>query len=265
MTDSNPDADADADDFLKKEDDYEEQFDGQEESEAGGEGKREEEREEDEWQDEGGGLGDEFFDELLENAQGTEVPETGGGPIDTGPAVHYAGDMPDTGEMAEVVLITTSLGSMRGPFYGSRRAQNLLDCKDVVYILIDANRDMSTARDLVDVELVQEWRLQKLLKLVGPEHGDQSIELPQAIIDGIPVGNDIALQDLEEDGDLEWLIARAACPACLHEKSLDALSCSKCGVTFASLITQSLLDERRVVQIYKGQVYNLDDAQQKVL
>lgn len=51
----------------------------------------------------------------------------------------------NTGELAEIVLITTSLGSIKRQFFASKRLQHFLDCKAVVYLSIDCNRDLSTA------------------------------------------------------------------------------------------------------------------------
>ncbi|KAK2194859.1 uncharacterized protein BdWA1_003676 [Babesia duncani] len=48
-------------------------------------------------------------------------------------------------QLAEVVLVTTSLGSIKKQFFQSKRAQHLLDCKNIVYYLVDANRDISVA------------------------------------------------------------------------------------------------------------------------
>lgn len=48
-------------------------------------------------------------------------------------------------EVAEVVLVTTSLGSIKRQFFASKRLQHFLDCKGVVYCSVDCNRDLSTA------------------------------------------------------------------------------------------------------------------------
>lgn len=43
----------------------------------------------------------------------------------------------------KIILVVTSLGSFRRQFFGSKRAQHLLNCKGYVYHLIDSNRDVT--------------------------------------------------------------------------------------------------------------------------
>eukprot|EP00922_Rhytidocystis_sp_ex-Travisia-forbesii_P014797 GHVS01022138.1.p2 GENE.GHVS01022138.1~~GHVS01022138.1.p2 ORF type:complete len:253 (+),score=46.90 GHVS01022138.1:88-846(+) len=168
------------------------------------------------------------------------------------------GEMVDSVDLAEVILVMTSLGSSRRSFYSSKRAQNLLDCKDVVYFLIDSNRDMSTARDLKDSELIDDWRSKKLLmasdseRKSGAGETSGSVVIPQVLVDGVVIGSETALQDLEEDGDLEWIFARAACPSCLHEKPSVCSECPSCGIQFCSMIPQDFVDSGQVTQVYKG-------------
>lgn len=71
--------------------------------------------------------------------------EAMGAPPGGGPISMALGEGPDLGEVAEIVVISTSLGSIKRQFFSSKRVQHFLDCKGVVYFLIDCNRDLSSA------------------------------------------------------------------------------------------------------------------------
>ncbi|PFH36686.1 hypothetical protein BESB_048780 [Besnoitia besnoiti] len=171
-------------------------------------------------------------------------------------------EVPDTGEVAEIVLITTSLGSIRRQFFASQRLRNFLDCKGVVYIIIDSNRDTSSAKNLKDVELFKEWKANRILKATPEteDSADPEIIIPQVLVDGVFVGDEVVLQDFEEDGDLDWIFSRAACPACLHEKAPDAPSCPSCGVPFRTLIPPQYIAEGHLIQMLQGCPYNDEEA-----
>lgn len=104
--------------------------------------------------------------------------------------------------------------------------------------------------------------------------------IPQVLIDGVAVGNEVALQDLEEDGDLgnvctaflkvyflyffhlsfffiiaDWLFVRAACPSCLAERDPAQLSCPHCGASFVQLIDDHFVQEQTVQRMVRGQLY----------
>lgn len=53
--------------------------------------------------------------------------------------------------LAEIILVGTSLGSVRKQYFDSKRLANLLDCKAVIYYLIDANLDSSVAKGIIVV------------------------------------------------------------------------------------------------------------------
>lgn len=170
--------------------------------------------------------------------------------------------IPDTGEVAEIVLVTTSLGSIRRQFFSSQRTKNFLDCKGVVYVIVDSNRDTSTAKNLRDIELFKEWKENRILKATPEteDSADPEIIIPQVLVDGVVVGSETTLQDLEEDGDLDWIFSRAACPNCLREKSLSALECEACGVVFRNLIPPHYITEGHVLQMLQGCPYNEEEA-----
>lgn len=161
---------------------------------------------------------------------------------------------PDTGVTAQVVLITTSLGSVRRQFFGSRKAQNFLDCKGIPFYVIDANRDVAKGAGLQDVELLDEWVAHGLLaKDSTAVHA--RFYVPQIVIDGVTIGRETDLQDLEEDGDLDWILARAECPACLGDRDPLAADCPHCHVQFLELIPDHLVYERRVQRYCRGLPY----------
>ncbi|KAL8451175.1 hypothetical protein Emag_002849 [Eimeria magna] len=136
--------------------------------------------------------------------------------------------------------------------------------------------------DLKDTELFKEWRSQGILRCVeSADGGEPEVELPQVLVDGVVLGGETDLQELEEDGDLaaecekkgscgivwdrvgscgivwdHWVFARAACPCCLHEKPTEASSCASCGAVFTSLIPADVLAAGEVQQMLQGYVYN---------
>lgn len=172
---------------------------------------------------------------------------------ETTPSCLTPARLPDTGVIAQVILICTSLGSIRRQFFSSRRAKQLLDCKGIPYFVIDANRDVSQGANLKDQILLQDWTARQLLAYDGGENSKFTI--PQVLIDGVAIGNEIALQDMEEDGDLDWAFARAACPACLHERNPASLSCGNCGVEYVELIDDTLVQEQSVQRLLRGQLF----------
>eukprot|EP00923_Selenidium_pygospionis_P016325 GHVN01028572.1.p1 GENE.GHVN01028572.1~~GHVN01028572.1.p1 ORF type:complete len:328 (+),score=67.00 GHVN01028572.1:301-1284(+) len=170
--------------------------------------------------------------------------------------------VPHTGVTAEIVLVMTSFGGVRRPYFSSKRARHLLDCKGVVYYVIDINNDFSEASGLKDRELYDQWRAGGRLKkserevTVEDDGGvNTSVQIPQVLIDGYPIGDETNLQDLEEDGDLDWICARAACPACLNEKDPSETTCPACKLALESIVPEDLVYSGQIQQLYKGQNY----------
>ncbi|KAF7458109.1 Thioredoxin-like protein [Cryptosporidium felis] len=152
---------------------------------------------------------------------------------------------------AEVVLIHTSLSGVRRHYYGSLRAKQFLDVKGVVYYQIDANRDFSIAANLGDSEIFDSLKNEGMLKM-DPLESDGTILLPQVFVDGVYIGNDVSLQDLEEDNDFDWIINRRACGACLSDKEEDAEICPNCNQVFKTIVPPELVYSGGVQQIYRG-------------
>lgn len=163
---------------------------------------------------------------------------------------------PQTGVTAEIVLVMNSFGGLRRSYFASKRAKHLLDCKGVVYYVVDCNKDFTDASGLKDNELYDKWVAQgKLKKSEREVTVEDNIQIPQVLMDGHPIGNEISLQDLEEDGDLDWIYARAACPACLNEKDPSEVTCPTCHLALESIVPEDLVYSGQIQQLYKGQNY----------
>ncbi|SBS82235.1 conserved Plasmodium protein, unknown function [Plasmodium ovale] len=158
---------------------------------------------------------------------------------------------------AEIVLVTTSLGGIKSSFFSSLRAQNLLNCKKFLYFVIDSNRDTSTAKNLKDEELFNKWKDDELL--LTNENG---IVLPQILIDGVSVGNDVSLQNLEDEGNLDFIVSRLKCPNCLSEKSNTDVSCPSCKYDYVSLISDELIKDNGVIRMLQGELYNEESMEE---
>ncbi|GFE55526.1 theoredoxin domain containing protein [Babesia ovis] len=159
--------------------------------------------------------------------------------------------VPETDQIAEVILVTTSLGGMKRQFFHSRLVQHLLDCKGIVYYLVDANRDFTRAAALKDHFLYEKWCSEGILKT--EKIGDRSsVILPQLLVDGVSVGSAREIQDLEDDGDLDYIIARMVCPNCLEEKSQDALQCAHCNVSYQMHVPTDYVDGVDIQRICQG-------------
>ncbi|CRH03754.1 conserved Plasmodium protein, unknown function [Plasmodium relictum] len=159
--------------------------------------------------------------------------------------------------LTEIVLITTSLGGIKASFFSSLRAQNLLNCKKYVYFVIDSNRDTSTAKNLKDTELYTKWKNDQLLLV-----NENGVILPQILIDGISIGNDIDLQNLEDEGNLDFIVARLKCPNCLTEKSNTDESCPNCKYDYVSVISEDLIKNNGVIRILQGDLYNEENVEE---
>ncbi|VWU48200.1 conserved protein, unknown function [Hepatocystis sp. ex Piliocolobus tephrosceles] len=155
---------------------------------------------------------------------------------------------------AEIVLVTTSLGGIKTSFFSSLRASNLLNCKKYLYFIIDTNRDTGTAKNLKDTELFNKWKDDNLL--ASNENG---IILPQILIDGVSIGNDITLQNLEDEGLLDLIISRQKCPKCLSDKSNTDITCPNCNCDYVSLISDELIKTNGVIRLLQGELYNADN------
>ncbi|CDR96006.1 THEOREDOXIN domain containing protein,putative [Babesia bigemina] len=163
--------------------------------------------------------------------------------------------------MAEIILITTSLGGVKYQFFQSNLARHILDCKGVVYYVVDANRDFTTATSLKDHILFEKWNAEGILKTetIGQR---TAVVIPQLIIDGVSIGNTTAMQDLEDDGDLDYIIARMLCPSCLAEKPQDAVQCPSCNTQYDMLVPPEYCDGVDIQRICQGTLVGVDNAEE---
>ncbi|KAF8820495.1 hypothetical protein IE077_004474 [Cardiosporidium cionae] len=160
-------------------------------------------------------------------------------------------------QKAEVVILATSFGGIRKQFFSSKRALSFLYCKGVAYYYIDTNRDFSKAKNLRDNELFQTWKSEQILQFTSTSSSSSpEVMIPQILIDGVSIGGETELQDLEEDGDLDWIFARLACPSCLCEKDMEIVSCPNCGTVLTSLIPPEAANDGSVQLFVQDQLCN---------
>lgn len=108
-----------------------------------------------------------------------------------------------------------------------------------------------TSLDLGDSEIFDTLKSEGMLKM-DPLESDGTILLPQIFVDGVYIGNDVSLQDLEEDNDFDWIVNRRACGACLAEKEEDSEVCPSCNQIFKTIVPPELVYSGGVQQIYRG-------------
>eukprot|EP00914_Ancora_sagittata_P026459 GHVO01052067.1.p1 GENE.GHVO01052067.1~~GHVO01052067.1.p1 ORF type:complete len:216 (+),score=41.59 GHVO01052067.1:623-1270(+) len=169
-------------------------------------------------------------------------------------AVEYeAEEQADSSQQsAEVVLIMTSLGSVRRYYFNSLRTKHLLDTKGYIYYVVDANKDVSQGADLLDAQLLNTWKSEARL-LPDTSKPDESLLLPQLLLDGVAV-SETELRDLEEDGDLDYIYSRLSCPSCLEERDPAHSQCPSCGKAFGTVIPPDWVYSGKILQWCRGQV-----------
>ena len=136
---------------------------------------------------------------------------------------------------AEVVLLVTSLGVKRREFNTSKQVMDLMEtlrCHfKVIDFNIDTGTDMGSAGSKPDLEVVR--RLYQSHR-VKQDKSDGMISLPQVIVDGVNVGDHVALQALEDDGFLDGILRQAICPNCLSDR--DGEYCYNCKTLFQDMM-----------------------------
>eukprot|EP00435_Cladocopium_sp_Y103_P036800 s2163_g9.t1 len=133
---------------------------------------------------------------------------------------------PETKYTAEVVVLVTSLGAKRTEFNAGKRAKDLLEIKGVHHKIIDFNRDARQA-GTGESENKAISKLSEDGKLRSGTNND--LILPQVFIDGQFVGNATDLQGLEDDGLLDNILMRRACPSCnSSRRTPDITECTRC-------------------------------------
>jgi hypothetical protein len=136
---------------------------------------------------------------------------------------------------AEVVLLITSLGVKRREYNCSRRAMEMLEIFRSHFKVIDFNIDTGGdefgAGSRPDLDIVM--RLYQSQR-VRQDSCDGLISLPQVLIDGVNVGDHLALQVLMDDGLLDGILKQDLCPHCYEERSGEY--CYKCKTLFQEVM-----------------------------
>eukprot|EP01071_Lankesteria_metandrocarpae_P003245 Lankesteria_metandrocarpae@DN2843_c0_g1_i1.p1 len=162
--------------------------------------------------------------------------------------------------IAEVVLITTSLHTSFKAFFDSVRCHQLLDCKGVEYFHIDVSLDHDD--DFPEARIVRNWRAAEYVfsdrRRRTKMYNKNDALVPQLLVDGVPVGGWLDLQNLEDDNDLDYLLAREACPNCLMPRYKNQYSgnCRYCRVSWRELVSQKYVLPREVEILMSRNVYN---------
>ena len=142
---------------------------------------------------------------------------------------------------AEVVLLITSLGVKRREFNTSRQAMDLLEIVRSHYKVIDFNIDTGGdefgAGSKPDLDTVRKLYQSHRVK---QNDGDGMISLPQVLIDGVNIGDHLALQALEDDGLLDGILKQEICPHCTADRSGEY--CYQCKTLF-----QEVMPKRQTV------------------
>ncbi|PFH33801.1 hypothetical protein BESB_080170 [Besnoitia besnoiti] len=123
--------------------------------------------------------------------------------------VHWIGEKQNN---VEAVVLFSSLTTPQRPAFASRRVFQLLLCKQVDFFIVDLNADIGS--DAPDSRFVAAWRRRGLLPL-RPDVSPPAPAVPQVFVDGVPLGDDSALQDLEDLGELNGILVGTLCPRCL--------------------------------------------------
>lgn len=95
------------------------------------------------------------------------------------------------------------------------------------------------------------------------------MELPQCIIDGVLIGDDTAVFELEEDGGFDHIVNRSMCPDCLSEEGVTWSEedeyerrgvCEDCGRELGSIISQEIYYAPGAIEhMYADSVIQPDD------
>jgi len=123
----------------------------------------------------------------------------------------------------------------RREYNTSKQAMDLLETIRAHYKVIDFNidtgADAGSAGAKPDLEVVR--RLYQSHR-VKQDKADGMINLPQVIIDGVNIGDESALQALEDDGYLDEILKQTTCPQCLTSRSGEY--CYNCKTLFQEMM-----------------------------
>eukprot|EP01053_Blabericola_migrator_P000122 Blabericola_migrator_1__121@NODE_102_length_14292_cov_312_776380_g90_i0_p3_GENE_NODE_102_length_14292_cov_312_776380_g90_i0NODE_102_length_14292_cov_312_776380_g90_i0_p3_ORF_typecomplete_len600_score85_18SH3BGR/PF04908_15/0_0012FUSC/PF04632_12/0_12DZR/PF12773_7/8_1e03DZR/PF12773_7/3_3e03DZR/PF12773_7/0_11SMC_ScpA/PF02616_14/1_NODE_102_length_14292_cov_312_776380_g90_i01154813347 len=159
---------------------------------------------------------------------------------------------------AEVVVVVCSLQVSWKAYFQSYRILRFLEAKGVEHFAIDINSDIGS--DTLDYNVIRLWVKENLLHQ-DPTKTDVSghalnCYVPQIIVDGVPVGTFEEVMTMEDEGDLDYILAREACPNCLYDRHPDAGHCGVCGAVFHDLISTKYLPPEAIKVLLKRNEIN---------
>jgi len=155
--------------------------------------------------------------------------------------------------VAEVVVIGNSMMSSLKSCLDSLRCQHLLDCKGVEYFHVDISLDIGD--DYPDAVLIRRWLDLNYVFRDRRKSTKNDVLVPQVLIDGVPIGGVLDLLELEDECDLDYILARESCPNCFAERR-DETSCRSCEVPFRELVTIQFLPKKQIERLMNRNIFN---------
>ena len=160
------------------------------------------------------------------------------------------------------MLLITSLGVKRKEFNTSRQVMDLLEISRAHFKVIDFNIDTGGdefgAGSKPDLDTVRRLYQSHRIKQ-SPDDG--MISLPQVIIDGVNVGDHIALQTLTDDGHLPGILKQELCAHCIQERTGEY--CYACKTLFQEVMPRRQTLDELLVRLRRQRIpfkkYNLPD------
>jgi len=125
----------------------------------------------------------------------------------------------------------------------SMKLIHLLKCHGVEFFEIIGNAHLASPKGPESKLVVGMYHLGRLVKDQGKleKRTHVPIALPQVLIDGIVVGDGVDIEDLIEDNDLDYILAREMCSRCLAPRS--GSDCPFCGAVYRYMVDRELLGD----------------------
>eukprot|EP01054_Gregarina_sp_Poly1_P000597 Gregarina_sp_Poly_1__596@NODE_1140_length_4970_cov_199_446461_g786_i0_p3_GENE_NODE_1140_length_4970_cov_199_446461_g786_i0NODE_1140_length_4970_cov_199_446461_g786_i0_p3_ORF_typecomplete_len287_score40_44SH3BGR/PF04908_15/0_031CDC24_OB3/PF17244_2/0_014DZR/PF12773_7/0_094Rpr2/PF04032_16/0_16_NODE_1140_length_4970_cov_199_446461_g786_i012352095 len=156
---------------------------------------------------------------------------------------------------AEVIALVSSLKGVRHDYFASIRMQHFLSRKRIRYVLVDVNKDVIIGRGLKNTELIAQWDAAGILH----HNSEGRFAIPQCIIDGVSVGDETDVQDMEEDLDFDEAVNRTICSECLSPREPGATSCTVCQHPLGPIIPPELYNSNQVHIIFNDETVSATD------
>eukprot|EP01055_Gregarina_sp_Pseudo9_P003988 Gregarina_sp_Pseudo_9__3987@NODE_412_length_2890_cov_8_553139_g389_i0_p2_GENE_NODE_412_length_2890_cov_8_553139_g389_i0NODE_412_length_2890_cov_8_553139_g389_i0_p2_ORF_typecomplete_len303_score10_20ProkRING_4/PF14447_6/0_0058SH3BGR/PF04908_15/8e02SH3BGR/PF04908_15/0_097DZR/PF12773_7/0_12zfRING_5/PF14634_6/0_4_NODE_412_length_2890_cov_8_553139_g389_i018422750 len=165
---------------------------------------------------------------------------------------------------AEVIALISSLKGVRHDYFASVRLQHFLSRKRIRYVLVDVNKDVIVGRGLRNAELVTQWDSAGILH----RNPEGRYAIPQCIIDGVSVGDEIDVQDMEEDYDFDEAVNRTICSECLTRRDPSDRACPVCHVALGPIIPPEIYNSEQIHIIFNDETVTsttpLPDPHQRI-